>query len=77
MDVSITQDGDDLLLRVADNGVGLDGRAEAKRGTFGLFGIYERAAFLGGAMKISSRLTGGTELVVRIPKSAPVAGGDQ
>jgi glucose-6-phosphate-specific signal transduction histidine kinase len=39
-----------------------------------LFGIYERAAFVGGAMKISARLTGGTELIVRIPKSAPVAG---
>ena len=69
IDVTIdTRDGD-LILRIRDDGRGMDealihgGRA----GHWGLRGIRERAANLGGTVVFSSRMPGGTEVTVRTP----------
>jgi len=62
--VSVTVEaGDELLLTVRDNGVGI--RDPARRS--GLSNMEERAVQLGGTMRAGVRETGGTELEWRVP----------
>jgi signal transduction histidine kinase len=60
-------------LRVADNGIGLDGdlldgasRPTGLQGGFGLLGMRERVGALGGTLEVSS--DGGTQILVTIPR---------
>jgi signal transduction histidine kinase len=61
--------GQDLALRVADNGVGIDS-AVADRGMdghFGLQGMRERAVRVGGKLSLVSSSTSGTEINLVVP----------
>jgi signal transduction histidine kinase/streptogramin lyase len=61
--------GQDLALRVADNGVGIDS-AVADRGMdghFGLQGMRERAVRIGGKLSLVSSSTSGTEINLVVP----------
>ncbi len=60
------QDGQ-LVLTVADDGVGLPEQALQRAGSFGLMGLRERAHGLGGTIGVSARPSGGTRLTVRLP----------
>jgi len=62
VDVTV-EAGHDLLLTVRDNGVGL-GRSTRRSG---LANLAERAAELGGTMRVASAEAGGTELEWRVP----------
>ena len=53
-----------LLLRVVDDGRGLD---PARQGGLGMLTMRERAAQLGGSVSVSTRAQGGTEVVARLP----------
>jgi signal transduction histidine kinase len=65
VEVELTVDRGGLLLRIRDDGRGID--PDAPRG-FGLANLAERAAALGGALTIASGRDGrGTSLVLRIP----------
>ena len=55
--------GDDLVLRVSDNGRGL---TETSRRS-GLRNMHERAAILGGAFEVTSQPDQGTQLEWRVP----------
>ena len=59
----------DLIVRVADNGVGMDpSMAPAgKAGHFGLQGMRERAARIGAKLDIISSADSGTEMIVTVP----------
>jgi signal transduction histidine kinase len=59
----------DLALRVRDNGVGIDPSTAAlgKDGHFGLRGMRERAARIGGKLTLVSSANSGTEITVVIP----------
>jgi signal transduction histidine kinase len=59
----------DLLLRVSDNGVGMDTTvaSQGKEGHFGLQGMRERVGRVVGKLTIVSSLTSGTEVTVIIP----------
>ena len=61
----------DLYLRVKDNGVGIDSvvLSYGKGGHFGLQGMKERAARIGGKLKLVSSATCGTEVVITVPGS--------
>ena len=61
--------GHDLALLVRDNGVGIDRTvAEAgKNGHFGLQGMRERAARIGGKLTLSSSADSGTQLTLVVP----------
>ncbi|MBC8330989.1 MAG: ATP-binding cassette domain-containing protein [Anaerolineae bacterium] len=67
--------GDDLLIRIVDDGQGFDippNLADlSTKQHFGLIGISERAALLGGKMKLESPPEGGFVLQVEIPSSYP------
>ncbi len=58
----------DLILRVRDNGIGIDPEVltKGKRGHFGIKGIQERAQRAGGRLSFNSS-SGGTELELIVP----------
>ena len=63
--VELREDLTSICLLVRDDGKGFDPSASSSG--FGLLGMRERAALLGGELRIESPSTGGTELRVRIP----------
>jgi signal transduction histidine kinase len=63
LDVDVAVDGDDLRLRVSDDGVG---GADAARGS-GLIGLSDRIEAVGGRMQVASPPGGGTTLRATIP----------
>jgi two-component system sensor histidine kinase DegS len=55
-----------LLIEVSDNGKGFD-PAATKSGAFGLQGMKERAALIGGHVDVHSVIGEGTRIVITIP----------
>jgi len=65
----------EIVLLVEDNGVGFDMKREESPRALGLMGMRERAALVGGELKIASEVGKGTTVRVRIPlKSGYVPG---
>jgi signal transduction histidine kinase len=58
--------GRDLVVAVADNGVGFDVR-QAPTGGMGLRGMEERARLMGGTLRVESEPHGGTTVEVSVP----------
>ena len=54
-------------MSVTDDGCGFGADARSKRGSFGLFGLGERAAQLGGDVTVISAPQAGTRITVRLP----------
>ncbi|MFP5390429.1 MAG: histidine kinase [Gammaproteobacteria bacterium] len=72
--VRLRQDGELLHLDIADNGAGIAADARGKPQSFGLRGMRERAASLGGSMSLSDAPGGGTIVAIQIrPGSIPGA----
>jgi PAS domain S-box-containing protein len=69
--VHLTQTGNFVQMAVHDDGIGFDpAHYPARRngkGGLGLLGMRERAAYVGGALKVKSVGRAGTEIEVRIP----------
>ncbi|MBN2393487.1 MAG: sensor histidine kinase [Anaerolineae bacterium] len=63
--VRLTYSNADCMLTVQDDGLGFDPREE-QAGHFGLTGMRERAALVGGDLVIESRQDGGTKVRLRI-----------
>jgi signal transduction histidine kinase len=61
--------GQNLTLRVADNGAGIDSAVmdQGKKGHFGLQGMRERATRIGGTFTLTSSAGGGTEIRLVVP----------
>jgi PAS domain S-box-containing protein len=72
-DIAIERDGDELVVRIEDDGVGFLPQAPRKPNSFGLFGLRERASLMGGEATIRSAPGEGTTVEVRLPNEAPVA----
>ncbi len=68
VEVRLMQEGDEIVLQVVDNGVGISRSDFAKPRSFGLRGMRERVAGLGGSLEIRAQPGQGTELVLRAPK---------
>lgn len=66
--ITLEPDGPDLVLKVADDGIGIAPDRLRGQGRFGLLGIRERAHALGGTLSVATPSGGGSEFSVRIPK---------
>lgn len=68
LEVSLRYDND-LVVRVKDNGKGIDPAivAEGKDGHFGLQGMRERAVRIGARLTLDSSATSGTEITLVVP----------
>jgi signal transduction histidine kinase len=60
-------DGQELKLRVIDNGIGFDATSGNKSPGLGLVSMRERLHLVGGVLAISSRRLVGTKVEVRVP----------
>jgi PAS domain S-box-containing protein len=67
VEVAIGQRNDILTVRVSDNGMGFSADAARKPESYGLLGLRERAALLGGEATISSAPGAGTRVEIRLP----------
>lgn len=67
LDVELRQAGDRLVLKVADNGVGIVVQEANAPTTLGLLGMHERALRLGGTVAIDGEPGAGTRVRVSIP----------
>lgn len=67
VEVDLEIDDGQLLLRVRDNGVGIDPAAYKDPHTLGLLGMRERTLLLGGKIEISGALGKGTSVSVTMP----------
>ena len=69
VDVALRADENHIEMIVADNGRGFAPQAQFERGSFGLFGLSERAAQLGGTVVVDSAPGKGTRVVVQVPRA--------
>jgi two-component system sensor histidine kinase UhpB len=56
-----------IILDITDNGKGIPNEDRRTRGSFGLIGMRERAAMLGGEIRIQSQPGSGTSIEIVIP----------
>ena len=76
VEIEIRYDKEQLRLRVRDDGRGIDPVVIASQGVeghYGLRGMPERAALIGGKLAVWSEVGAGTEVELRIPASAVYA----
>ena len=67
VDVRLSQDARGITVQVRDDGKGIPRASLAKEQHFGLLGLRERAAQLGGEVTVHSRRDRGTSVVARVP----------
>ena len=67
VDITLGQLGNELWVRVRDNGRGFDLDAASRKKSFGLLGMRERALAMGGQVNITSAPGQGTVIDVTIP----------
>lgn len=65
--ITLKRTGEEVCLKVSDNGRGFDPEEAKRGGSFGLRGIAERVVILGGTMSIESAPGSGAALSVCIP----------
>ena len=67
VDLRAFRNGDDLVLEVEDNGVGIAFEQLSDQSTWGLRGMRERAHYLGGTLHVGNGRAGGTMVALRLP----------
>jgi two-component system, NarL family, sensor histidine kinase UhpB len=68
--VQLSADGQELLLKVEDNGQGISSQSLASPRSLGLLGMKERAAVLGGEVVVEPAGERGTRVTLRLPRAA-------
>lgn len=68
--VVLSGDGDKLLLKVMDFGIGFDQDGDTQPLGLGMISMQERARLAGGTMNVNSRLGEGTTVSVEVPVQA-------
>jgi len=73
VEVTLDGSGEDVVLRVRDNGRGFDPAAPRKAASLGLVGLRERTSLLGGEITIEAAPGRGTVIAVHMPLQSTVA----
>ena len=73
LDMSIV--GDELVVRIVDNGVGVPTVRQSQGGFHGLASMRHRVTSVGGRWELNSPPTGGTEILARLPLAGILAAG--
>jgi signal transduction histidine kinase len=68
--IDIAADGEELVIRVADDGHGLHPGDDAGSGQLGIQLVRDGLRELGGELTLGPRAEGGTEVVIRLPGTA-------
>jgi PAS domain S-box-containing protein len=69
--VRLFREGEQVVLRVEDDGRGIGAETSSPSGSLGVVGMHERAALLGGTVQITGSPGGGTTVEARVPFGAP------
>ena len=69
VEVALAQDTDAIVLRISDNGIGMQPGDHGKKAAFGLKSIRERVHALGGELRIDSQAGRGTVLAIHLPQA--------
>ncbi|WP_215408208.1 PAS domain S-box protein [Janthinobacterium sp. JC611] len=69
VEVALVQDTDAIVLRISDNGIGMQPGDHGKKTGFGLKSIRERVHALGGELRIDSQAGRGTVLAIHLPQT--------
>jgi signal transduction histidine kinase len=72
-DISLDMDEETLLLRIADDGIGMPAEQFTAIGSHGLASMRHRVRALGGRLDVRKPASGGTMLIVQIPIANAVA----
>ncbi len=64
-----------IALNIQDNGIGITGTAPALGRNFGLAGMKERVAMLGGTLRVASQKQKGTRIEISVPATEPQEAG--
>jgi signal transduction histidine kinase len=67
VNIEMAREGDNIRLTVEDDGIGIVSNRRPGRQTFGLAGMHERIATIGGKMKVISSRSRGTRIEVSAP----------
>lgn len=70
VEIELYKEAGQLVMRIADNGIGIYPDCRRKANSFGLVGIEERINALGGELTIDSKPNRGTTLIVSLPLNA-------
>ncbi len=70
--VQLTREDDQVQVMVEDDGIGIQVRTGPKEQSFGLAGIKERIAMLGGISRVISAEGKGTRIEINVPAGEPV-----
>ena len=76
VEVRLTQEGNETVLEVIDDGCGVEEDDLSKPRSFGLRGMRERVHGLGGTMAIGTARPSGTRVCIRVPARPAEAAGD-
>jgi signal transduction histidine kinase len=69
--VQLTREDDQVQVMVEDDGIGIQTRTGPKEQSFGLAGIKERIAMLGGVSRVVSAEGKGTRIEINVPAGEP------
>jgi two-component system sensor histidine kinase UhpB len=71
--ITLRRVGQQVVLSVRDDGIGIPDRSSQHDGRFGLLGMRERAHMLGGSFDLDNPGGGGGRITVRLPLAAAAA----
>lgn len=75
VDIECFTDAMNVTLEITDDGVGLAADSQSKPGAFGLLGMRERAATLGGWLEVNSVPQRGASVMLSLPLAGGAMGG--